>query len=230
TPGHKNYLYQRLLSQKLPYSNYRFDFRGNGDSTGQAGYANIAEDTEDYHTVANYFEKQGYEIFAIVGHSRGSTAGFKFATTCEKPLPHFVNVSGRYKMNDNQIYKNRPEIGEALDRQGYFDWKVRKRDSFITIKVTRKDVERFITWDNSHDVPCIVARMPKTTCVLTCHGTNDEIVPVYNAAMFSNIISNHQLKLIPGANHNFIGQYEEVVQAILEYFAEHEKNAFEKGI
>ena len=47
----------------------------------------------------------------------GSTAGFKYATTCEKPLPHFVNVSGRYKMNDNQIYKNRPEIGEALDRQ-----------------------------------------------------------------------------------------------------------------
>lgn len=44
-------------------------------------------------------------------------AGFKYATTCEKPLPHFVNIAGRYKMNDNQIYKNRPEIGEALDRQ-----------------------------------------------------------------------------------------------------------------
>ena len=31
----------------------------------------LQEDTEDYHTVANYFEQQGYEIFAIVGHSRG---------------------------------------------------------------------------------------------------------------------------------------------------------------
>ena len=57
-----------------------------------------------------------------------------------------------------------------------------------------------------------------------------KIVPVYNAAMFSNLIANHTLKLIPGANHNYIGQYEEIVDAILEYFAEHEKNAFEKGI
>lgn len=47
--------------------------------------------------------------------------------------------------------------------------------------------------------------------------------------MFSNIVPNHTLKLFPGANHNFIGKYEEVVQAILEYFEEHEKNAFEKG-
>ena len=55
-------------------------------------------------------------------------------------------------------------------------------------------------------------------------------MPVYNAAMFSNLIANHTLKLIPGANHNYIGQYEEIVDAVLEYFAEHEKNAFEKGI
>lgn len=75
------------------------------------------EDAEDLHTVAKYFENQGYDIWAIVGHSRGSVAGLKYAATCEKPLAHFVNVSGRYKMNDNQIYKNRPEIGAALDKQ-----------------------------------------------------------------------------------------------------------------
>ena len=47
--------------------------------------------------------------------------------------------------------------------------------------------------------------------------------------MFANAISNHQLKLISGASHNFTGQYEEIVDAILEYFAEHERNAHEKG-
>lgn len=40
--GHKNYLFQRLLGEKLPYSSFRFDFRGNGDSTGTAGFGNIA--------------------------------------------------------------------------------------------------------------------------------------------------------------------------------------------
>lgn len=41
TLGHKDYLYHRLLAQKLPYSSFRFDFRGNGESTGEPGYANI---------------------------------------------------------------------------------------------------------------------------------------------------------------------------------------------
>lgn len=71
--------------------------------------------------------------------------------------------------------------------------------------------------------------MPKSTCVLTCHGINDQIVPVYNAAMFANAISNHTLRLIPEADHNFIGMYEVIVQVILDYFATHEENAFEKG-
>lgn len=44
----------------------------------------------------------------------GSIAGLKYATSCEKPLRFFVNVSGRFKMNDNQIYRNRPEIGQGL--------------------------------------------------------------------------------------------------------------------
>ncbi|KAJ8658268.1 hypothetical protein O0I10_005951 [Lichtheimia ornata] len=222
--GHKNYLFQRLLGEKLPYSSFRFDFRGNGDSTGTAGYGNIANDVEDYHTVAKYFEDKGYEIWAVVGHSRGSTAGLKYATTCQKPLAHFVNVSGRYQMNDPQIFRNRPHFFEELEKKGYFEWKARRRDQYITLKMTREDVEKFTNWDNSH-----VARMPRATCMFTCHGLDDDVVPVYNAAMFSNIVPNHTLKLFPGANHNFIGKYEEVVQAILEYFEEHEKNAFEKA-
>ncbi|KAI8391055.1 uncharacterized protein BYT42DRAFT_180669 [Radiomyces spectabilis] len=148
--GHKDYLFQRLMAQELPYSTFRFDFRGNGESGGEPGYANMTEDTEDIHTVASHFEKQGYQIFAVIGHSRGSVAGLKYATTCERPLDHFVNIAGRYKMNDNQIYRNRPQIGEALDRQGYFDWAVKQRDRIVQIKVTREDVDRFTSWDNSH--------------------------------------------------------------------------------
>lgn len=39
--GHKDYLFHRLLAQELPYSSFRFDFRGNGESTGEPGYANM---------------------------------------------------------------------------------------------------------------------------------------------------------------------------------------------
>ncbi|KAG1057253.1 hypothetical protein G6F46_010801 [Rhizopus delemar] len=224
--GHKDYLFHRLLAQELPYSSFRFDFRGNGESTGEPGYANMAEDVEDIHTVAEYFEHQlGYEIYAVIGHSRGSVAGLKYATSCEKPLSFFVNVSGRYKMNDNQIYRNRPEIGAALQSQGYFDWKVRQRDRIVTIKVTQKEVDRFISWSNEH-----VTRMPLSTCVLTCHGLKDNIVPPYNAAMFANKIPNHTLVLLPEGDHNFKGQYEQVVKAIVSFFEKHEKNDYRKAV
>ncbi|CEG66362.1 hypothetical protein RMATCC62417_02958 [Rhizopus microsporus] len=222
--GHKDYLFHRLLAQELPYSSFRFDFRGNGESTGEPGYANMKEDVEDIHTVAEYFEDQlGYEIYAVIGHSRGSVAGLKYATSCEKPLSFFVNISGRYKMNDNQIHRNRPEIGAALKAQGYFDWRVRQRDRIVTIKVTQNDVDRFTSWSNEH-----VARMPLSTCVLTVHGLKDNIVPPYNAAMFANKIPNHTLVLLPEGDHNFKGQFEHVVKAVVDFFAKHEKDDFRK--
>jgi hypothetical protein len=39
--GHKDYLFHRLLAQQLVYTSFRLDFRGNGESTGQPGYANM---------------------------------------------------------------------------------------------------------------------------------------------------------------------------------------------
>jgi hypothetical protein len=39
--GHKNYLFQKLLAEKLPYESFRFDFRGNGDSDGTTRFGNI---------------------------------------------------------------------------------------------------------------------------------------------------------------------------------------------
>ncbi|KAI8084984.1 ectomycorrhiza-regulated esterase, partial [Halteromyces radiatus] len=216
--GHKNYLYQRLLAEKLPYSSFRFDFRGNGDSSGEARYSNFAEDTEDIYEVANYFENQGYEIWALVGHSRGSASCFKYATTCEKPLAHVVNVSGRYDMKDSTTLPNLPANKKLLQEQGYFLWSFKKQGKILETKVTVKEAERFANWDNSH-----VVRMPKTTSVLTCHGLADTLVPPYNGALFANKISTHTLRLIPDADHNFTGKTEELVDIILDYFEQHEK-------
>ncbi|KAI8379731.1 Alpha/Beta hydrolase protein [Radiomyces spectabilis] len=160
--GDKNSLYQPLLAEQLPYSTFRFDFRGHGDSHGQTGYANMAEDVQDLHTVADYFENRGYDIMAVIAHSRGSTAGLKYATTCDKPLSHYVNIAGRYIMNDYGIHMHSPEVQEALNRQ------TKQNGKTFVIKVTAADLEKIKQWDSSH-----VSRMPKSTCVLTCHGLKD---------------------------------------------------------
>ncbi|KAI8369866.1 tyrosine phosphatase family-domain-containing protein [Choanephora cucurbitarum] len=223
--GHKDYLFQRLLAQELPISSFRFDLRGNGESTGSPGFANMLEDTEDIHTVAAYFEAKGYEIYAVIGHSRGAIASFKYAATCEKPVPIMVNISGRFKMNDNQLNTSRPEIGQALREHGYFDWHVKQRDRIVTIKVTQQEVDRFYNWSNEH-----VSRIPLSTCVLTCHGLKDNIVPPYNAAMFANRVPNHTLTLIPEADHNFKGRFEIITKEVVDFVTQHQLNHYQKAI
>ncbi|CAO3597786.1 unnamed protein product [Absidia cylindrospora] len=217
--GHKDGLFFGLLAQGLPYSSFRFDFRGNGESDGKPGYANMKEDADDIATVATHFENEGYEVYGIIGHSRGAIACLKYASTCRKPIPHVINCSGRYKMTDKKC----PETDALLDKHGYFDWPVKQRDGITSIQVTREDVDKFTGWDNSH-----VKNMPLTTCVLTVHGINDKNVPVYNAAMYANAIPNHTLALLPDTDHNFTGHHQDVVKTIVDHLNKHEDDAYEK--
>ncbi|CAO3674778.1 unnamed protein product [Umbelopsis vinacea] len=217
--GHKNYLFQKLMAQKLPYENFRFDFRGNGDSEGTTGFGNIDDDVQDIRTVASYFEGKGYQIYAIIGHSRGSVASLRYASTCRVPVPHVVNVAGRYRMHlirGRQSEKQKQEMKE----KGYYTWSIRRRGKTEDIRVTDADVKQFASFDTSQ-----VYKLSKATSVLTCHGVADNIVPVHDAAMYSNIIPTHTLKLFPDADHNFKGCYEELVETVLRYFKAHENEA-----
>ncbi|CAO3689494.1 unnamed protein product [Umbelopsis ramanniana] len=217
--GHKNYLFQKLLAEKLPYESFRFDFRGNGDSDGTTRFGNINDDVEDIKTVTSYFESKGYQIYAIIGHSRGSVASFRYASTCRVPVPHLVNVAGRYRMN---LIRGRQtkEQTQDLKEKGFYKWTIRRRGAFEDIIVKEADVQEFIDFDSSH-----VNKLSKATSVLTCHGVADNIVPVHDAAIYSNIIPTHTLKLFPKADHNFKGCYQELVDTILRYFKVHENEA-----
>ncbi|CAO3644320.1 unnamed protein product [Cunninghamella blakesleeana] len=220
---HKNVPLLKQLAENLPYSNFRFDFRGYGESSGEFHYANFEADIEDLYTVANYFEKEGYEIWAVIGHSRGTISCFKYASSCEKPLAHVINISGRYDMNEPTVLSNLTENKKQLEEQNHFIWSFKKDGKIQSRKVTNQEVNEFTSWDHS-----FVAHMPKVTNVFTCHGLADELVSPYNAALFANNVPTHTLKLIPGANHNFIGKTNELMTAILDYFEEHEKNAYIK--
>jgi hypothetical protein len=47
----------------------------------------------------------------------GSTSCFKYATSCDRPLAHVVNISGRYDMDDNTAPANLPENNKRLQDQ-----------------------------------------------------------------------------------------------------------------
>lgn len=70
--GHKDYLYHRLLAQELPYSTFRFDFRGNGESTGEPGYANVA--------VSYLKREREREENAIIKFNKGGCRGSSYSS------------------------------------------------------------------------------------------------------------------------------------------------------
>lgn len=48
--------------------------------------------------------------------------------------------------------------------------------------------------------------------------------------MFANKIPNHTLVLIPEADHNFRGKYEEVSDVVVNFFKRHEEDQYRKAL
>ncbi|CAO3697611.1 unnamed protein product [Rhizopus stolonifer] len=152
----------------------------------------------------------------------GSLSGLKYATSCEKPLSHYINISAPFYTKDESLIS---PLKQSLEQNGYFEWKVYQKGELNSIKVTSKEeLESYTSWDNSH-----VLNMPKITCVLTIHGINDKVVPAYHAAMFANKIPNHTLIMLPDVDHEFNGHYQTLVDTITKYFRKHEQDAYRKA-
>ncbi|RGB23731.1 tyrosine phosphatase family-domain-containing protein [Rhizophagus diaphanus] len=212
--GHKNYLFQEKLAKELSFDNFRFDFRGNGESDGILKFSNFQEDVEDIDTVVKYLEKEfGYKLYAAIGHSKGSVAILKYACYVNRNISHVINISARYNMAAGlSLLEN--SAFDSLKEQGYFYQNNKIRGEIIRMKITKKDLNDFIDYDMS-----FVHKMPDTTSVLTCHGIMDEIVSVKDATIFANLIPNHTLKLLPGVNHNYSNKHNELIKIIINYFS-----------
>src|SRR3989344_1842290 len=49
----------------------RFDFSGRGESEGNPGSSTYSKEREDLECTIDYFEKLGYQISCVIGHSMG---------------------------------------------------------------------------------------------------------------------------------------------------------------
>jgi len=56
--------------------------------------------------------------------------------------------------------------------------------------------------------------------VLTVHGSKDQIVPVTDALEFEKNITNHRLRIIEGADHEFTLHQAELATVILDFIRE----------
>ncbi|KAF9429787.1 hypothetical protein BGZ94_009481 [Podila epigama] len=217
--GHKNYLFHPTLANMLaPYMDtFRFDFRGNGDSDGEMGYSNWDDDLADIDAVVNHFERQGYQIYALIGHSRGAISILNYAANSNHvPLiPYIISISSRFHMEDVKR-KHGPELLSLLETQGHFDWDARAAGKNVRLRVTKEAFEEFLQFDTS-----AVTNIPAMTNILLCHGSEDTVVPIKDIAALQNHLSHARtsLRIITNADHNYRQHTKELCQTISQYFS-----------
>lgn len=192
------------LTRKLQCHTLRFDFAGNGHSTGTWHYGNYDGEARDLDHVIKFVQNSmKCRVCCVVGHSKGSASVLRCACKQEQGphmerIPCFVNLSGRFSVPNEYAVHSRftNDQESALSLNGKFLLETRGQRRF---EVTKKDIEERSRLDSS------LVRQIQNSHVLTIHGDSDSVVDVSNAYRFSKNIPKHELCIIEGADHNFNG-------------------------
>lgn len=102
--AHKNQTYHRTLVAALDMDSFRFDFRGNDESTGNWDIGALDADYRDLQLVIDYMRNHyGYRIELVVAHSRGAGLGWEYfakdagnSASTEKRIPFFASMGARW--------------------------------------------------------------------------------------------------------------------------------------
>ncbi|KAG9047671.1 hypothetical protein FS837_001747 [Tulasnella sp. UAMH 9824] len=206
---------------------------GNHESNGiwYMGEKGFINDLQDINAVVAYLKAQyGYRVDLAIGHSRGSIVGMRWLATAPEgqDVSSYVNVSGRYRMKLHTYYDR---WREGFEKKGIFHWKVRVAGKEVVREVRPADIRDFEEVDTSF----VWTKFPQKTDVLTIHGLDDLVVQPFDAMIYARAFSNrptatHTLHYVEGADHNFIGHYDEVVDTILGWWDQKTKGKLKDGV
>ncbi|KAJ8081034.1 hypothetical protein PM082_017874 [Marasmius tenuissimus] len=235
--GHKDYLYQKRLASRLPMDSFRFDFRGNHESSGRWSSSGMENDVEDLRTVVAFLSQTyGYHVDLVIAHSRGSLVGFRWMCTLtlaegERFPSGYVNLSARYRMKDTYNSSNVQLFRKSFKEQGFHIWTPTVAGKVVQYKIIPEDLDRYMNWDTS----LVWNNFPQDTDVLTLHGLKDLNVPPYEAVIYSRALGSrapgtHSLHLVENADHNYTRQQDEVIGAILDWWERKRANTLTTGV
>jgi alpha/beta superfamily hydrolase len=217
------------LQKCLEYHTLRFDFTGNGHSSGKFNAANYNGEFHDLQTVLSFVQdKMKCRVACVIGHSKGAAAVLRTAAEQEtyddeyssrRRIPCFVNMSGSFAV---------PHEYDIEKRLGAEKARVLKENGRITLdqKGARECVMTMDDLQERSSLDSSFVKNISSAAVLTIHGSKDETVDVSNAQEFANtiILAKHELLIIEGADHNYNGlrHMQTLVDAIAKFVDTHD--------
>jgi hypothetical protein len=189
----------------------RFDFRGCGGSDGKFVDMTIAGEVDDFRKAIDFLQGLGYKKIGVIG---GSFGGFVCVLANDPRVKAMTLWAPSLDLKELFFKKGRitsEMVNEALVK-GYTKY---KRFSDGTEVDLGKDIIQEIKTVEIFD-------KKKTACpLLIVHGNKDDIVDYrYSEKYIRYTAGQKQLKIIPGADHNFsiIPEHEQqLMEATIEW-------------
>ncbi|XP_061367826.1 uncharacterized protein LOC133310842 isoform X2 [Gastrolobium bilobum] len=189
----------------------------NWESEGSFQYGNYYREVEDLRAVVQYFREEKHVITAIVGHSKGGNVVLLYASKY-KDVDIVVNISGRFNLARGMESRLGKNFIQRIKQDGFID--VKNKRGKIMYRVTEESLmDRLSTITH---LACL--SIPENCRVLTVHGSMDETVPAEDALEFAKFISNHELRIVEGADHEYSCQQDELNCLVLEFIKAHNDN------
>lgn len=194
------------LQKTQRYHTLRFDFVGNGHSTGIFSTAKYDREFQNLQDVRCFVQETlQCKIACVVGHSKSVASVLRTAVEQETyddtkiRIPCFVNMSGPYSVPQEYDVSKRytAEQVEELNRLGTIV--LAHPPGGREMVMTLEGVEERKLLDSS------VVKNIQHAAVLTIHGSRDAMAGVHNAHKFAKIIPKHELCIVEGADHNYNG-------------------------
>ncbi|ODV92071.1 hypothetical protein CANCADRAFT_81941 [Tortispora caseinolytica NRRL Y-17796] len=208
--GHRNYVYQRLLANKLADTGFyslRIDFRGCGysdpiDNPEQG--RTLKHDCEDIARCCRFLKSKKLESYAIVGHSRGGVAALLYARFYDNSILYVANISGRYR---GSLIRDKMDQMAPEWRSGHYYEDIPRYGKNVRTRQVSNEIESIARTDMS----CVID-LPVGADVLTMQGSRDTVVPIADSHLYANALEyRHTLCMIEDADHNFLDSNEERV-------------------
>jgi len=171
------------------------------------------DDREDLRAAVLYLRDQGFNVKAIMGHSKGGTVVTLYSAEYND-VGLVINIAGRFFMGREVSRFNKGQL-EELEINGKFVWEPSHLPSGKSFVVTKEQIESRASLD-------VLAASEKISFAdfLTVHGTKDEIVPVIDAEEgFHSHIKRHSLCLIDGARHQFKDKEMELGNGVVSWLS-----------
>jgi alpha-beta hydrolase superfamily lysophospholipase len=208
------------LCNELGLRSYRFNFRfdkSEFEPEHRYKFSGYEDDVDDLKAVVAALKMDGYTPWCLFGHSRGANDMLLYAE-------RFGRGAGESEESEEAAYLLHPDALAVVVAAPRFDMRNMSKTIFSAEQLAQAEAHPsgcpwptqrgelrltaadLAVTDSQMDMGAVVRSLSAQVPVLLLHGTEDELIPVADAALYQAERGDMQVCVVEGARHAFRGK------------------------